>query len=190
MVEIVLVHHGIKGQKWGRRRYQNPDGTLTTEGKLRYGASAGLRQINKATITKDKNGNRNYAGQKYGQQAADIAAKTISAVSEYDAPEKKSSYEKTVEVLEIVGGIAATAATLAPYVVMGVKFAKSANAAKAQAKASRAYANSSKVRMMPESSGVRSTASYNVYNMPQYANIRRQTKINNRINSSPYVRHF
>ena len=28
-----LAHHGILGQKWGVRRYQNPDGTLTAEGK-------------------------------------------------------------------------------------------------------------------------------------------------------------
>lgn len=31
-----LEHHGILGQKWGVRRYQNEDGTLTTEGKARY----------------------------------------------------------------------------------------------------------------------------------------------------------
>lgn len=31
-----LQHHGIKGQKWGVRRYQNPDGSLTEEGKQRY----------------------------------------------------------------------------------------------------------------------------------------------------------
>lgn len=31
-----LEHHGIKGQKWGVRRFQNPDGTLTKEGKKRY----------------------------------------------------------------------------------------------------------------------------------------------------------
>ena len=31
-----LYHHGIKGQRWGVRRYQNPDGTLTAEGKRRY----------------------------------------------------------------------------------------------------------------------------------------------------------
>ncbi|MBP5597476.1 MAG: hypothetical protein J6Y02_19040 [Pseudobutyrivibrio sp.] len=32
-----LVHHGILGQKWGVRRYQNPDGSLTEEGRKRYG---------------------------------------------------------------------------------------------------------------------------------------------------------
>ena len=30
-----LYHHGIKGQRWGIRRYQNPDGTLTAKGKKR-----------------------------------------------------------------------------------------------------------------------------------------------------------
>lgn len=30
-----LEHHGIKGQKWGVRRFQNPDGTLTEAGKKR-----------------------------------------------------------------------------------------------------------------------------------------------------------
>ena len=33
-----LYHHGIKGQKWGVRRFQNDDGTLTEAGKARYNA--------------------------------------------------------------------------------------------------------------------------------------------------------
>ena len=32
-----LRHHGIKGQKWGVRRYQNEDGSLTAAGRKRYG---------------------------------------------------------------------------------------------------------------------------------------------------------
>lgn len=31
-----FYHHGIKGMKWGVRRYQNADGSLTPEGQKRY----------------------------------------------------------------------------------------------------------------------------------------------------------
>lgn len=34
-MEDYLEHHGIKGQRWGIRRYQNEDGTLTKDGKAR-----------------------------------------------------------------------------------------------------------------------------------------------------------
>ena len=33
-----LCHFGIKGQRWGVRRFQSPDGTLTAAGKARYKA--------------------------------------------------------------------------------------------------------------------------------------------------------
>lgn len=35
--EDYLAHHGIKGQKWGVRRFQNANGTWTNAGKERYG---------------------------------------------------------------------------------------------------------------------------------------------------------
>ena len=38
-----LYHHGIKGQRWGVRRYQNSDGSLTNAGQKRYGVSGAIR---------------------------------------------------------------------------------------------------------------------------------------------------
>lgn len=38
--ETELYHHGIRGQKWGVRRFQNTDGSLTTKGKTRYSNTA------------------------------------------------------------------------------------------------------------------------------------------------------
>lgn len=35
--ENYLMHYGVKGQKYGQRRYQNPDGSLTPEGREHYG---------------------------------------------------------------------------------------------------------------------------------------------------------
>ena len=46
-----LAHHGIKNQKWGIRRFQNPDGTLTPAGRAHYGVGEGgkktARQFNR-----------------------------------------------------------------------------------------------------------------------------------------------
>lgn len=36
MTNDTLYHHGIKGQRWGIRRFQNEDGSLTSSGKKRY----------------------------------------------------------------------------------------------------------------------------------------------------------
>lgn len=47
-----LAHYGIPGMKWGVRRYQNPDGTLTAEGKRHY--SGEVMFVSGSSKTQDK----------------------------------------------------------------------------------------------------------------------------------------
>ena len=50
-----LRHWGIKGMRWGVRRYQNPDGTLTAAGKKRYSSSENVRDISTDELRKRVN---------------------------------------------------------------------------------------------------------------------------------------
>ena len=47
-----LRHHGIKGQKWGVRRFQNKDGSLTPAGKKRYSDTDYESTLNKVNSAK------------------------------------------------------------------------------------------------------------------------------------------
>lgn len=60
-----LCHHGIKGQKWGVRRYQNKDGSLTYAGKKRaLKIQDQYTEFSKNKKYRDKDGNLTYAGRK------------------------------------------------------------------------------------------------------------------------------
>lgn len=54
--EKYLAHYGIKGQKWGVRRFQNEDQSLTEAGKRRYGI--GLFKSRNSVNTSDTNSDR------------------------------------------------------------------------------------------------------------------------------------
>lgn len=47
---LYLAHHGIKGQKWGVRRFQNSDGSLTSAGKKRYGVIGGVKSSGRVLV--------------------------------------------------------------------------------------------------------------------------------------------
>lgn len=73
-----LYHHGIKGQKWGVRRFQKKDGSLTPEGKKRY--SDNETESNNQTDEVEKK-NRFSTKQKMaiGAAAAGVALAVIGA---------------------------------------------------------------------------------------------------------------
>lgn len=79
-----LYHHGIKGQKWGVRRFQNKDGSLTPEGKKR--SKSEIRQDKMSKLKDNKNlTDKEREIAKYGSmskkeqwnQAAEKANKTL-----------------------------------------------------------------------------------------------------------------
>lgn len=84
-----LYHHGINGQKWGVRRYQNPDGTLTTAGKERYRVS----KFNFRTRSLAKKDAKEYARAKmsYGEGAGNRRKLIKSTV---DTRSKDDTYKK------------------------------------------------------------------------------------------------
>lgn len=103
-----LIHYGVKGQKYGVRRFQNEDGTLTAEGKQRYAGmtnyganpSKGLirRQAEKAHGT-----TRAFAEWREGRHAKNLAKvnakydkkinKQKQALKDIDAQAKKNPKE-------------------------------------------------------------------------------------------------
>ena len=47
-----LYHHGIKGQRWGVRRFQNRDGSLTAAGRRRTGVQSSKKKESKSNNQK------------------------------------------------------------------------------------------------------------------------------------------
>lgn len=56
MEDCYLEHHGIKGMRWGIRRFQNKDGSLTPAGRKRRASSDSDYSSNTNTTVKKKSG--------------------------------------------------------------------------------------------------------------------------------------
>lgn len=79
-----LIHHGIKGQKWGVRRYRYADGTLTPAGKKRYIGSNGFNRTMRMKMTEVVNNART---QITGKQYVDGYIKSGTTLSRIQTSE-------------------------------------------------------------------------------------------------------
>lgn len=81
-----LMHFGIKGMKWGIRRYQNPDGTLTELGKRRVATGRGKVDKNTGVYLN--------VSRKERRRAAAIKQKRIENLNKARMKEKLASEDK------------------------------------------------------------------------------------------------
>ena len=101
-----LYHHGIKGQKWGVRRFQNKDGSLTPAGEKRYGDGGPIGQTPKQQTKKSNSIDGMKVYSKHGvevslqKQPTSLIAKAMGKISK-----KSRKYQEKSDFMDVkVGG--------------------------------------------------------------------------------------
>lgn len=132
-MDQTLQHHGILGMKWGVRRYQNADGSLTKEGKSRkkqqehndtLSYRVGAKRLNKRISNMEEQMTSDLASVKrqkqysVGQRGL-VRRETLNAL---DTPSRVSDVGKATikgRTLASVGALSSSGAAFAAAFVMG-----------------------------------------------------------------------
>lgn len=101
-MEEHLMHYGILGMKWGIRRYQNKDGTLTAEGRKR--ARAEYKEDNKKAFNLGRNATilgqaARIADHRLEKTRADVNSNKYEAISK-TADQMKKEYAEALKNVE------------------------------------------------------------------------------------------
>ena len=119
--EDYLMHHGVEGQRWGQRRWQNEDGSLTPAGREHYGYKGNRydRYENKVRSQIEGKAEATYAERKKYNSGLTKNENKIRVASETIQNERRKrgtrdSIIGASTVLGYLGGAIASMATMNP----------------------------------------------------------------------------
>lgn len=96
----ILKHHGIKGMRWGVRRYQNYDGTLTEQGRKKYLNSDGsLNELGKKVAVSNQPVSKILRKQNQNHLLTNYQKEVNSKLKKMDEEEKaqRNAREKRIQ---------------------------------------------------------------------------------------------
>ena len=91
-----LRHYGVVGMKWGVRRYQNKDGTLTPDGRKRYAATSSDSAVTKK-VKKDL---ASLSGDEFRKKYGTSTTTYMKRVERYGDPYMKAPLAKIGKFLK------------------------------------------------------------------------------------------